>query len=159
MRVVVATLLLGVAAAPAQAFDLTGHWTGKWSCKDFDGGKFSEGVKTSTMDVTQVGGVFAIAIDANTDDFTFNGVAVPDLIKPNEKGEVSFLSCHNTPVLSASGPGVELIRASVKVKADGKASFTGTSIFGNNSPTVGTCKYSYKRTAANTADPGLAACP
>src|SRR5512143_1492420 len=37
----VTALGLGLAAVPAHAFDLTGHWVGKWSCKGFDGGKFS----------------------------------------------------------------------------------------------------------------------
>ena len=70
------TLALGAAAVPAHAYDITGHWVGKWSCKGFDGGKFTAGNKTSTMDVTQVQGTFAVAIDAAFDNFTYNGSAI-----------------------------------------------------------------------------------
>jgi hypothetical protein len=151
-------MLLGVAVTPAHAFDLTGHWTGKWSCKGFDSTKFTSGNKGSTMDVTQVAGTFAIAIDAATDNFTYNAVAIPDLNKPNEKGEVALLGCHVGTTLPAPPLDGELVRASVKTKANGKATFTGTSVFADNFPEVGTCKYSYKR-VPGSADPGLAACP
>ncbi len=157
IRAVAATLLLGVAVAPAHAFDLTGHWTGKWSCKGFDGTKFTSGNKVSTMDVTQVVGTFAVAIDVATDNFTYNAVAIPDMIKPNEKGEVVLVGCHTGTTLPAAPFDAELVRASVKTKLDGKGTFTGTSFFADSAPEVGTCKYSYKR--VSTIDPVVAACP
>lgn len=50
------------------------------------------------------------------------------------------------------------MRASVKTKLNStKATFKGTSIFADNGPDVGTCKYSYKR--VDTTDPNLTACP
>jgi hypothetical protein len=155
------TLGLGAAAVPAHAFDLTGHWVGKWSCKGFDGAKFSsrQFLKTSTMDITQIQGTFAIAIDAANDNFTYNGSAIPDTDKP-EKGEVAFLGCHLGTTLAHDPLDGELVRAAVKTSTkvgDAKASFKGTSVFANDFPDVGTCKYSYKR--LDTIDPGLSACP
>ncbi len=163
IRTLGATLVLGVAVAavPAHAFVLTGHWIGKWSCKGFDGGKFSSSQPNSadkapsTLDITQSVGTFAAAIDGTS--FTYNAVAVTDAKDPN-KGEVMLLGCHLGNTLPAGQFDAEFVRASVKTK-DGtfKATFKGTSIFGDAFPEVGSCKYSYKR--VEQTDPQLGACP
>jgi hypothetical protein len=151
-----AALCLSAASVPAHAFDLTGHWTGKWSCKGFDGTKFTSGNKESTLAITQSGGTFAAAIDASTDNFTYNGVAITD-IKDANKGEVVLLGCHLANTLPAGQDDGELVRASVKTKLDTfKASFKGTSLFTDAFPEVGTCKYSYKR--IDTTDPAVGPC-
>jgi len=167
MRILTSTL--GTAAAlavllvsPAHGFDLTGHWVGKWSCKGFDGGKFTssqpnkEDKNASTLAITQVqGGTFAASIDNGS--FTYNAVAIPDSSKP-EKGEVTLLGCHLANTLPPPSFDGELVRASVQTKAGTfKASFKATSIFVDDFPEDGTCKYSYKR--IDTIDPGLSACP
>jgi hypothetical protein len=162
------TFFLATGAPAAHAFDLTGHWTGKWSCKGVaNDGKFtvSSSISPSTLDITQVGGTFAAVVDvsvspADGGDFPFNVFAIPDLKKPDEKGEVVLLACPNGNTVPASGS-AETMRGQVKTKANtAKASFKATSIFTdifNGAPEVGTCKYSYKR--IDTTDPGLTNCP
>jgi hypothetical protein len=112
----------------------------------------------STLAITQSGGSFAAAIDANTDNFTYNGVTITD-VKDANKGEVVLLGCHLANTLPAAQDDGELVRASVKTK-DGtfKASFKGTSIFADGFPEVGTCKYTYKRIDTTPPDPALSPC-
>ena len=151
-------LTLTLTVAPAHAYDLTGHWVGKWSCKGFDATKFTSGNKNSTMDDTQTQATFAIAIDAASDDFTYNAVAIPDQKTPDQKGEAALLGCHLGTTLPAAPFDGELVRAQVSTKPGAvKASFKGTSIFADGFPEVGTCKYSYKR--LDTTNPNVAACP
>jgi len=149
------SMIVSAAAPAAHAFDLTGHWTGKWTCKGFDGTKFKGINKESTMAITQSGTTIAADIDGGL--FSFNGLAVFDATKPNEKGEAVLVQC-GTDNLPQSGDQGEIMRATVKTKLDSaKASFKSLSIFEDNAPEVGTCKYSYKRQDPN--DPGVAACP
>jgi hypothetical protein len=57
------------------AFDLTGHWEGKWNCKGFDGAKFTDRERNSSMNVTQVGNTLRVDLDGG---FLCNGAAIPD---------------------------------------------------------------------------------
>jgi hypothetical protein len=150
-----ATLILVATAAPVQAFDLTGHWIGKWSCRDFDGVKFKEGMKPSSLEITQTGGTMSVRVD----NFGYNGVAIVDAKKPGEKGQAVWLSCPTRNVLTSAV--TEIVRATVKTKLTGsKGTIAAISIFADNIgnvPEVGTCRYSYKR--VDTVDPVLTACP
>jgi len=67
--------MFGSASVPAaSAFDVTGHWVGKWSCKGFSApftddkgklvNKFTVSNKHSTLDITQNDQTFAAIIDA-----------------------------------------------------------------------------------------------
>jgi len=67
--------MFGPASVPAaSAFDVTGHWVGKWSCKGFSApftddkgklvNKFTSSNKHSTLDITQNDQTFAAIIDA-----------------------------------------------------------------------------------------------
>jgi hypothetical protein len=167
IRTVATTLVLGLStvAIPAHAFDLTGHWTGKWSCKGFaapfndDNGKlvnkYSTGNSESTLAITQTGSTFAATIDAGNGNYMYNGFAMANA-KDAHKGEVVLLGCSTRNTLTGSD--AEILRAAVSTK-DGtfKASFKGASIFADDFPEVETCKYSYKR--LDTVDPQLDACP
>lgn len=146
------TLVLGAAVAPAHAFDLTGHWIGKWSCKDFDGVKFNEGANPSLMAITEAGGTMNVSID----NVGYNGTAIADAKKPDEKGEAVLISCATSNVLTTDF--AEIVRATVKTKIGSfKATFKAVSVFADNTPEVGTCKFSFKR--VDTLDPGVLACP
>ncbi len=155
----ITTLALALAALvvtppAAHAFDLTGTWIGKWSCKGFDGSKFTDANKTSTLRLTQTGNV--INADLDNGDFHYNGGMIADTTKP-EKGEAVFLSC-GTDNVPLSGSEAEIIRAAVKTKSGTfKASFKGTSIFENEQGDVGSCKYTFKRT--DSTNPNVAGCP
>ena len=151
---VLAVFFVTAAPLPLRAFDMTGTWVGKWSCKGFDGQKFTSGNKTSTMRVTQSGNT--MAVDVDNGDFTYNGGAIPDVVKP-EKGEAVFAACPNDN-LPLTGDEAETARLSVKTKPGAvKATVKALSIFDSPSGEVGTCKYSYKRVDA--ADPNVAGCP
>ena len=156
-----AALALTTAAPAAHAFDLTGHWIGKWSCKGFDGTKFTSKEPDSTLDVTQTGNDILASIDGQI--FLYNGTAIPDLAKP-EKGEAVLLQCGTSNAVTLQES--EIVRATVKTKdTTFKASFKATSIFTDlfvndnqeQVPEVGTCKYSYKR--IDTIDPQVPGCP
>jgi len=147
-------VVLAVSGSTAHAFDLNGTWVGKWSCKGFDGAKFTDGNRDSTMLVTQTGN--ALAIDLDGGSYRYNGLAIADDAKP-EKGEVVLASCSIDNQPGANGLG-ELMRLTVKTKSGAvKATLKGISIFENPPTTVGTCKYSFKRTS--TADPNVPGCP
>jgi len=153
VSVLTAAVLLVAAASPARAFDLTGTWIGKWSCKGFDGAKFTSANKTSTLKITQSGNV--IAADLDNGDFHYNGGMIADGVKP-EKGEAVFVSCSTDNVPLAGGES-EIIRAAVKTKLGTfKASFKGLSIFESNFGDTGTCKYTFKR--RDTIDPNVLGC-
>ena len=147
-------LVAAVGVSPAaQAFDLTGHWTGKWRCAGFDGGKFKSNDTTSTLAVSQSGDAIAAIIDDST--YLYNGIAIPQADRP-DKGEVVLLAC---PTANTVGPEEgEIVRGAVKTKSGTvKAAFKGTSIYVFDAPEVGTCKYTFKR--IDTDDPGIAPCP
>jgi hypothetical protein len=159
-------LCLGVTVLPASAFDLTGHWTGKYSCKGFaapfnrDGkqvNKFTTSHKESTLDITQNGGAFGAVIDLNDGPYRYNGFSMPS-VKNAATGEVFLIGCSTSKIPTSDDTGAEIVRASVKTK-DGvvKATFKGVSLFADNFPEIETCKYSYTR--VDTADPGISTCP
>ena len=153
-----AAMIAAAVAAPASAYDLTGHWVGKWSCKGFDGGKFKDQNKTSTLDITQSGATIHAMLEGA---FVFNGVAIPDA-KSADAGEAVLLDCHTNDVAAEGDGDSEIIRAVVKTTAAvTKASFKGVSVLENDVAPFGeqfqTCKYGYVR--VSTADPGVGSCP
>jgi hypothetical protein len=152
---ILAVLLL--ASTAALAFDATGSWIGQWSCKEFDGVKFTSKQKPSTLLITQSGSeVFA---DIDGGDYVHDGHAIDDAKKPAEKGEILLIECASDND-GANGFG-EIVRAVVKANASkGTGSFSGTSVYqdaGFGFAVFGTCKYKYKRTS--TTDPNLTGCP
>jgi hypothetical protein len=157
MAAVSCSVILSATAPPAHAFDLTGHWAGKYSCKNFDGVKYKSGNKESTLAITQTG--TTLAVDLNNGAFLYNGAAIFDVSKPDVKGEVVLNQC-GTDNLPAAGAQGEIVRATVKTKLDDfKASFKALSIYEDeeNGAFWGTCKYSFKRT--DQTDPQVGACP
>ena len=148
-------LLASAALAQAShAFDLTGTWSGKWSCQGFDGAPFKSSEKQSTLTISQTGNVIAANIDGG---FSYNGGALPDNGAPDTKGEAALVQC-GTDNLPHAGPEAEILRAKVKVSPEkGTGSFKGLAIIESSFPDVLTCKYSYKR--VDTANPNVPACP
>jgi hypothetical protein len=159
-------LALVMTAVPASAFNLTGHWVGKYSCKGFaapfddDGkqvNKFSTSHPTSTLDITQNGNNFAAVIDLNDGPYRYNGFSMPS-VKTDAVGEVFLLGCNNGNTPAPPSSGAEIMRAAVKTKAGVvKATFKAISLFADNYPEIETCKYTYTR--VDTNDPGVTACP
>jgi hypothetical protein len=148
-------LVLCAGASPAGAFDLTGTWQGRWTCKGFDGEPFAIVNLDSSMVVTQVGGVVTVDIDVGS--LVYNGEAIDDALKPAEKGEVVLLQCgtDDVPLTTTEG---EIVRATARTRIGRtKAMFRAVSIFEDHLGGVGTCRYSYKR--LDTLDLGVPACP
>jgi len=88
----------------ASAFDLTGTWTGKTSCKGFaDGKKFAAKTDVSAA-VSQSGRDVNIEFSGLSFLARARGVAIPDGKKP-DKGAVGFVSCGTIPepVLGVTG--------------------------------------------------------
>ena len=50
-----ALLAAALSAQALHAYDLTGTWTGRYVCQDFDGTRFHTGNPQSTLLITQVG--------------------------------------------------------------------------------------------------------
>jgi hypothetical protein len=143
------------AAVPAAAFDLTGHWEGKYACKTFNAG-FKDGFssRTSEIEITQVGTSVILRVDGVD---TYRGLGIDGAAKP-EAGALYAVRCTTDDVPGAQAGGFdELGHFTVKTGANGKGSLRGFSIFNDDDPEVGTCKWSYKR--VDTLDPGLADCP
>jgi hypothetical protein len=153
-------LPLALAAAclahPAAAFDLTGTWEGKQTCKGSDGAKFSF-VFPTTLRITQTGTVLAMEVVSDAGSDFYNGTGIDGTAKP-ENGEAYFVHC-GTTFVPATGKEAfdETGRGIVKTKETGSGSFKGTSNFYNGEPEVANCKWSYKRTL--TADPAVLSCP
>jgi hypothetical protein len=155
MRLVMSAVLAFslVAALPAAAFTLTGHWEGSWSCTVFeDGVKTTDGNKNSTLEVTSLGDAFAARFDGNYD---VRGVEIDDLTKP-EKGEISFAHCGTNDDLT--GPnGSELGRLKVSTSGE-RGTLSGISIWSARPYHIATCKYKFTR--VDTVNPNLIyACP
>ena len=150
-----AALALSLAAGPAAAFDLTGHWEGSWNCAEFDeNGKTKESNKESTAAITSLGnGTFRAVIDEVLD---YRGIQITDPDK-SEKGEIAIALCGLNDDLK-NFPYVELGRLKVSTSESGSGSLSGISIWSADPGHIATCKYKYKR--IDTANPNLTySCP
>ncbi|HEY2388822.1 MAG TPA: hypothetical protein VGK30_17840 [Candidatus Binatia bacterium] len=163
MMIAFATLS-GTASSGAGpvAFDMTGHWVGKFTCKGVDEtGKFKDDDNPSTLDITQTGSLIAVSLDSG--DFSYNGSLIPDIKKPDVQGEVVLIGCNTNTTFVAGDHSSEIMRAKVKTKANSvKASFSGISLFEINDAQFGesieTCKLSYKRVDAMPPVPAITGC-
>jgi hypothetical protein len=150
-----AALLL--ASPAAHAFDATGTWEGQWSCKEFDGVKFTSKQKPSTLKITQNGS--EVFTDIDNGGYIHDGHAIDDAKKPNDKGEMMLVDCVSDD--NGADGFAEQIRVVVKVNAakgtgslSGVSQYQDASLFGSS---FGTCKYKYKR--ISTANPNVTGCP
>ncbi|MBI3769722.1 MAG: hypothetical protein HY271_14710 [Deltaproteobacteria bacterium] len=151
-----------LAAAPrADAFDLTGTYTGKYACKGVvtndQSGKNSY-TSDATLRVTQTGAAIGLFIDFTGSTYQYSGAAVPDVKKPEAKGEMPIVLCGTNDVL-AGGEYDELGRLKVSAKPGALAAkITGTSVYSDLVAGAYTCKWSFKRT--DLTNPAVAiSCP
>lgn len=149
--------VLVLPSTAARAFDLTGTWTGKYTCKGSDGVKFKFSVK-GTLEITQVGDQIAMQLPFDGGADVYNAVAITDVSKP-EKGSIYYVHCGMSDVPGNGVSGFdEAGFANVNAKANGKGSFKGTTAwyFTEPPPGGGNCKWTYKRTS--TANPNVPGC-
>jgi hypothetical protein len=151
-------LALAVAwlSQPAAAFDLTGTWVGKQTCKSADGTRFSFKIP-STLLISQNGSEIAMHVVTEGGTDVYNGVGI-DLADKPEGGDAYFVHCSTSDVPGTGADAFdEAGRATVKAKETGSGSFKATSTYFNTVPETGTCKWSYLRT--DVVDPDVDACP
>lgn len=150
MRAVAALVVLGMSAGAARAVELTGTWSGKIVCKDFNGTSTSKQVVTSQVTITQTGNSFNL----QEAGFTYAGKVVSDTAKPTASGQASFILCTTTPTNVALNESGTMTKISVK---SGGARFSAVSLFsGAGGTDVGSCKWKYHR--ASVANPQVPPC-
>jgi len=165
LRIRTTTLTLAMVAtfaSHAAAFDLTGTWIGTRKCQDLVQGVKEKFTDPATFQVTQTGdaiGIFADFGAAGTTNYT--GLANFLVAKP-DKGEFAMIHCGTNDIVGDNTTYDSVGRMQVTTKADKvKATLKGTTIFsdaGTTPPSLGTCKWSLKRTDAT--DTGVSTtCP
>ena len=135
------------------ALDLTGTWTGTWTCKDVTSGAVTKPSGTVTIAVTQNGGDVNADVNWGSSQARFLGQVQELTAKPGQ-GATTLIACGTTAGSSVYG---ETLSANVKVSSS-SATFKGVSAYEQAELLTvgGTCKYSLKRTA--TANPGINTC-
>ncbi|WP_374089179.1 hypothetical protein [Methylomicrobium lacus] len=160
------TLVITFASAPAGALDITGTWSGKFTCSNFDGLTYNTvSDKKQTLYISQYGENVSVewVDEANNTTVTyFTGSVIAHQNKPSSKGQVALADCSTGPELNAYFSEIAKLSASVNLNT-GTGTLTGTSIYSiPDSPeamkTVGQCKWNFKR--VNPQDPQVTAgCP
>jgi len=160
------TLAISFVSAPAGALDLTGTWSGKFNCSNFDGLKYNTvSDKKQTLYISQDGENVSVQwVDqANAVTVTyFTGSVIAHESKPFSKGQVALADCSTGPDLNAYFSEIAKLSASVN-RQKGTGTLTGTSIYSipesqEALKTVGQCKWNFK--LVDPRDPGVAAgCP
>jgi len=132
-----ASLALG---APAAAFDLSGTWTGKVTCRGtFDGAP--QGT-TSTLLVDAGGSTLDLAVDG----LHFSAASYPAAGKP-QKGEIAVIRCDTNSTRSADFGGEFGRLRIVTNPSKGTGSIAGTSFKASVllARSVYTCHWAFKR--------------
>lgn len=147
--------LLLAPAASTSAFDLTGTWEGKWSCKGLDLGiksKLQNG--GSVVEIVQTGDSLAIRFD-DADDY--GGITVED-VSNADKGAAAIVACSTSSDLTFGTDFDDMQHWRIKTNpASGKGRIKGVGVWSPPGNSVSTCKYSYKR--VSTTPPVAVGCP
>ena len=151
------SLVFPFISAPVGALDLTGTWTGKFNCSNFDGFKFNTVDKQQILKISQFGKKISVEWVGVAN---FTGFVVDDLKKPDSKGQAAIADCLTTSDLTAGFAEMAKLNASGVNRSKGKGSLKGTSIYSLPVPpeTVGQCNWTFK--LSSPVDPGVgASCP
>jgi len=151
--VAIGVVLLTVMPVRAPAFDLTGQWVGKMTCKGILAGEKASLTRApSTLLIAQSAG-----LQLSVDGVFYKGEEFPDLSHPT-RGQVSLIRCGtNTEGADFGG---ELGRLKAITKPEKRTgSLSGTSFRTDVllASSVYTCKWAYKR--VSTDPPVLEGCP
>jgi hypothetical protein len=145
---------LTFAAAPVEAFDLNGTWTGKISCKGVFNGAAQTLSSAPTLLVDDGGTTLELAVDG----VHYSAASYPTTGHP-EKGEIALIRCDTNSTRSGGDFGGEFGRMKITTKAStGSGSISGTSFRASIliAPSLATCKWSFKR--VNPTRVGLDGC-
>ena len=153
MRLVPLLAITALLAMPAGAFDLTGTWAGGYKCAGFDGLKFKVATKSEAFEISQTGNALNVMWVGVA---PLEGIAIPDLSKPDQQGSAALIDCDTTTDLSTGY--AEIYDLQVKIdRVKGKGKLKGKSIWSEDGDTVGECKWSFQ--LIDLADPGALGCP
>jgi hypothetical protein len=152
------TILLAVAVllgAPAGAIDLTGTWVGDFKCTEFDGVKTKQPDPGQTLQITQTGNALNVEWGGAS---SFEGFAVADAKKPDNKGMAAIIDCDTTNDIASASTYGEMANLQLKVdRVKGKGKLKGSSLYTSDGDTIGECKWKF--TLINMADPSAPGCP
>jgi hypothetical protein len=143
--------LLGMHSsyATGQVFDLTGEWTGKLTCKRFNGVKETFSAEPAVA-ITQNGNAIGLRVDFGGGSVQqYTGLANPDGKKPDTKGEFGLIRCGTDSVAAGVEPASDEVgrfSATTKAAPAIKATFKGTSVF-TEAARLGTCTWKGTRTS------------
>lgn len=174
-----AAVLLGAGVLQAHAFDMTGTWKGKWTCRVQENGTpITIANNASIMKITQIGS--SVHVDLDGGEFLYNGWAGADNDNA-DRGATTVVECRTKP---RSANYNEIISAEVKAPSGaGGGQFNGTSAYNStdvstplgcspldprcastfdstdtvNTDIGGICRYTFKR--VSSTDPGVGPCP
>ena len=105
-------------AQPAAAFDLTGTWEGKQTCKGLSAGEKTSFSFPSMLRITQTGTELALKVVSDSGTDVYNGIGIDGALKP-EAGEAYFVHCGTGDVPAVGEDAFdESGRAVVKTKAE-----------------------------------------
>ena len=145
--------LTGVAfcllAGEVEAFNLTGEWIGTIRCQAFNGKQRSIPAMSSTLKITQTGGVLALRVEDGSGVRQYNGQAIDDTAQPLRMRAV-LIECRSSTSLNTYSEVVHL-------SGSGGSRLSATSILRDQSGDIDTCRWTFQRTDA--ANPAVSACP
>jgi len=148
-----AALLAAITAGRAIAFDLTGQWSGRLTCKGIVGAqKRTFTTAPSTLLITE-----SPVLEISADGVFYNGEEFPDPSHPS-RGEIAIIRCGTTSSFGEFGGEFGRLRVSVN-PAKGSGSLGGMSLRTDVvvASSVYTCRWAYKR--VSTQQPVLESCP
>jgi hypothetical protein len=168
LRFTVLPLLLLVFSFSAEAVNLTGTWTGRFSCSGFDGVNFAFAQRGQSLKISQPQGGSRLSVqwfDGEDLAATFTGFVIDSLSTPATRGHAAIADCATKADITSGVSELVDLNATVNPNR-GTGSLTGQSIYTDQTddpadpddrPEVTRCRWIFR--LANTADPGPASCP
>jgi len=142
---------------PAHAFDLTGRWVGRESCRVYDGVLSKESVEfgpSNPVRITQTGNSVAVVMGSATDGVAYYGDVVSHPSKP-KIGRALLTECRSDTALSGY---TEVIHFEGTASA-AAARLRGESIVRTLFGEIGMCKWQLIRTSLDDPSVTCSCCP
>jgi hypothetical protein len=166
LRFMVLPLLLLSFSFSAEALNLTGTWTGKFTCSGFDGVNFSFTQKNQGLKIRQPPGGNLLSVqwlDGEELAATFTGYVIDSITKPTTRGHAALADCATKADITTGVSEIADLNVTLNPNR-GTGSLNGTSIYTdqtddpenpNDRPEVTRCRWIFK--LADPADPNIPA--
>jgi hypothetical protein len=167
-RFTILSFIILTVSLPAGAIDLTGTWTGKFSCTGFDGRKFSFTQRNQNLRISQASDrkLWVEWFDEGALAAKFSGFVLENSRKPETKGRAALADCGTQADITSGISELANLDVSVNSRKT-TGSLKGTSIYTDqiddpdtpdDNPEITQCKWSFKLT--DTANPNVSpGCP